>query len=266
MSNKKEKQQKIIIVCLLALTFTAEFLPPILQDSRKDFFLTSALPLLFGFIAFFVLLKNQGSGLFKKPTKLLYLLPALVIAVDNFQFAAYFSNKMQPLKADFSDWVLFTSYCLLTGLFEETVFRGAVFPLLADKFEKNKKGLLKTIVGSSLIFGLAHLFNLFAGGGGGALLQVGYSTLTGLLFAFVLIKTKNLVCCGVVHGLYNFCGLLFSKEQGLGAGVVFDFATGLTMFIVSVAVAIFVVYSFVKYTEGERRELYSRLGFGVKND
>lgn len=266
MSNKKEKTQKIVIVCLLALTFIAEFLPPILKDSRKDFFLTSSLPLLFGFVAFFILLKSQGSGLFKKPTNLLYLLPAFVIAVDNFQFASYLSGKMQPLNADFLDWILFIGYCILTGLFEETVFRGTVFPLFADKFEKNKRGLLKTVVFSSLIFGLAHLFNLFTGGGAGALLQVGYSTLTGLLFAFVLIKTKNVVCCGVVHGLYNFCGLLFSAEQGLGAGVVFDFATGLTMFIVSVLVAGFAIYSFMKYTEEERKELYSRLGFGVKND
>ena len=264
MQNKKEKLQTIAIVCLLAFTLLAEFLPPILQDERKNFFLSSSIPLLFGFIAFFLLLKREKSGLFKKPTKLLYLLPALVIAIDNFQFASYFSGKMQPLQADFFDWVLFISYCFLTGLFEESIFRGTVLPLLADKFEKNKKGLLKTVIVSSVIFGCAHLFNLFTGGGVGALLQVGYSTLTGLLFAFVLIKTKNLVCCGFVHGLYNFCGLLFSAEQGLGAGVVFDLATGLTMFIVSVIVAGFAIYSFIKYTEEERRELYSRLGFGVK--
>ena len=264
MQNKKEKLRTIVIVCLLAFTLLAEFLPPILKDTRKDFFLSSSIPLFFGFIAFFLLLQKEKSGLFKKPTKLIYLFPALVIAVDNFQFASYFSGKMQPLQADLGDWILFVSYCLLTGLFEETIFRGTVFPLLADRFEKNKKGLLKTIIVSSMVFGGAHLFNLFAGGGAGVLLQVGYSTLTGALFAFVLIKTKNVLCCGFVHGLYNFCGLLFSKEQGLGAGVVFDFATGLTMFIVSVLVAGFAVYSFIKYTEDEREELYNRFGFGVK--
>jgi membrane protease YdiL (CAAX protease family) len=217
-------------------------------------------------VAFFLLLKNGKSGLFNAPRKICYLLRALVVAVDNFQFAAYFSGKMQPLKADFADWILFISYCFLTGLFEETIFRGVIFTLLADRFEKNKKGLLKTIILSSFIFGLAHLFNLFTGGGVGVFLQVCYSTLTGALFAFVLIKTKNVICCAVVHGLYNFCGLLFSAKQGLGAGVVLDLPTGLTMFIVSVIVAGFAVYSFTKYREDERKELYSRLGFGIDSN
>lgn len=263
MRNMTEKTKTRIIVCLLALTLIAEFLPPLLKDERKNFFLSSSLPLFFGFIAFCILLNKEKSGLFKKPTNLLYLLPALIIAVDNFQFASYFAGKMQPVQADFADWILFASYCLLTGLFEETVFRGTVFPLIAVRFEKNKKGLLKTVILSSVLFGVAHLFNLFAGAGATALLQACYSTLTGALFAFVLIKTKNIVCCGAIHGLYNFCGLLFSKEQGLGAGVVFDFPTGLTMFIVSVLVAGFAIYSFIKYTEEERVEFYDRLGFGI---
>ena len=259
----KRKIQTGLVICLLVLTVITDGLPQILSDERKDFFLFESLTLLFGFLAFFILLKQEHCGLFKSPKNLLFLLPALIVAIDNFQFAAYFSGKMQPIQADFLDFVLFSIYCLLTGLFEEVIFRGVLFALIANRFEKSKSGLLKTIIVSSFVFGLAHLFNLFTGGGVGALLQVCYSTLTGLLFAFVLIKTKNLLCPALIHGVYNFCGLLFSAEQGLGSGAILDFNTGLTMFIVCTLVAIFAIISFIKYTETEREELYSRLGFGV---
>ena len=264
MSEKKRKFQTVAVIALLLLTLLLEGLPQILTDSRKNFFLCEALALSVGFLAFLILMKREGSRLFAKPEKLLFLLPAVIVAVDNFQFASFFAGKMQPIKADFFDWVFFACYCFATGLFEEAIFRGTLFPLIADRFEKNKKGLFKTIAVSSTVFGLAHLFNLFTGGGVGVLLQVCYSTLTGLLFAFVLIKTKNVLCPAFIHGLYNFCGLLFAKDVGLGVGVVFDFATGLTMFIVCSIVAVFAVISFVKYTEEERVELYSRLGFGIK--
>ena len=264
MAGKNKKIRTILVVGLLILTLLFDGLPQIIENERKNFFVFESLTLLFGFLAFFIVMKEEQSGLFLKPKNLLFLLPGIIVAIDNFQFAAYFSGKMQPLRADALDWILFSIYCLLTGLFEETIFRGTIFALIANRFEKNKKGLLKTIIVSSVVFGLAHLFNLFTGGGAVVLLQVCYSTLTGMLFAFVLIKTKNLLCSAFAHGLYNFCGLLFSAEQGLGFGAVIDFYTGFTMFIVCSLVAVFAIISFVKYTEDEREELYSRLGFGIK--
>jgi membrane protease YdiL (CAAX protease family) len=123
---------------------------------------------------------------------------------------------------------------------------------------------LQTFIFSSLLFGGIHLLNVFAGGGlGSTVLQACYSVLTGGMFAFVLIKTKNIFFCAFTHGLYNFCGTLFS-ETGLGTGVVFDLPTALAMTVVSLFVAVFVFWGLKRYTEKERVELYSRLGFGVK--
>jgi hypothetical protein len=64
-----------------------------------------------------------------------------------------------------------------------------------------------------------------------------------------------------VHAVYNFCGLLFGTESnlGLGAGVVLDLGTAITMLIVSVLVGAFVLYKVFTYTEEERIELYQRL-------
>ena len=155
-------------------------------------------------------------------------------------------------------FILFAGYCLLVGLFEECVFRGVIFSLLAGVLPKNRKGFILTFVLSSVVFGVAHLLNGFSVG---TLVQVAYTILTGGLFAFCLIKTKNVLCCAAVHATYNFCGLLFgeSKAMGLGTGVVFDLGTVITMLVVSVLVGIFVLWKVISYPEKERVELYQKL-------
>lgn len=261
---KEKILQYSILACLLLTVFFDYMDIAVFSNPKDDYFFSNVLALACGSVAITLLMKKENSKLFNKPTNLPFLLLGLIIAVDNFQFASFFAGKMQSFRAGALSWLLFITYCLMTGFFEETLFRGVVFPFLANKFEKNKKGLLKTIVYSSLIFGCAHLLNIFSGANIGAtLLQACYSTLTGALFAFILIKTKNVITCAVTHGLYNFCGLLFSAEQGLGYGVVFDVATALTMLVVALIVFVFALCSFIKYNEEERVELYERLGFGV---
>ena len=206
--------------------------------------------------------------LFGKPQKWLYLLPCLLIAIDNFQFGSYFNGRMELVYRKPTDIFLFGVYCLSVGLFEECIFRGVIFALLAGLLPKNKKGFLWCYLVSSLVFGLMHVLNGFSGA---ALLQAGYSILTGGLFAFCLVKTKNILCCAFVHGLYNFCGLLFgvyNQSQcviGLGGGVVFDRITIITMTVVSVFVGIFVLYKVFTYSDKERVELYQKLGIHEKN-
>ena len=262
----KEKVFTFTILIFLILTLIFDvFNFSILKNQKDNYYLSNILTLICGSIAVALLMIKEKTGLFKTPKNLSFLLLGLVIALDNFQFASFFAGKMQPINAEILTWILFFISCMLTGFFEEGLFRGVVFSVLASRLEKNKTGLLKTIIISSLIFGGAHLLNIFSGASVGAtLLQACYSTLTGALFAFILVKTKNIILCALTHGLYNFCGLLFSAEQGLGAGVVFDIPTALTMFIISLIVFVVSIIAFIKYTEEERIELYGRLGFGVE--
>ncbi len=214
-----------------------------------------------GAVAGILILIRLQVKLFRNPKRLFYLIPCMIIAIDNFQFCAYFSGKMQLVRTSLKDFTVFGAYCLSIGLFEEIVFRGIIFSTLAGFFGNTRKGFLITYILSSCVFGLAHLFNGFSLG---TLLQVGYTTLTGGLFAFCLIKTKNIFCCAFVHAIYNFCGLLFDS-QGLGNGVVFDTGTTITMLIVSIIVGMFILYKVFKYTDAERNELYGRLGVKEKN-
>ena len=258
--------QIALIVAFCVVTFALDFICcRSFNDTLQKAMLCKLIQQLCGAVAAILLMVRLKIRLFGKPQKLLYLIPCLIIAIDNFQFGAYFNGRMELVYRKPTDILLFGGYCLSVGLFEECLFRGVIFALLADVLPQNKRGFLFAYVISSLAFGLMHIFNGFSGG---ALLQAGYSVLTGGLFAFCLIKTKNILCCAVVHGLYNFCGLLFGAYDpsqciiGLGNGVVFDRVTVVTMVIISVLVGFFVLYKVFTYSDKEREELYQK--FGVK--
>lgn len=253
---------KIIVVLLCGVLIALDFLSIDVAkgDLRRNQWIIGAIQQGCGFVAVVIVLKLLNIRLFGKPQAWTYILPCAIIAIDNFPFWSYFQGNMAFVRSSATDFILFGVYCITIGLFEESVFRGLLFSVVAGLFPKNKKGLIKTFFLTSFAFGFVHLFNLFSGAGIGAtLLQVVYTTLTGGLFAFALIKTKNLLIPAFVHALYNFCGLLLS-EQGLGTGVVFDLGTVFIMAFISVAIGAFVLYSLYKYPENERKSLYQRLG------
>ena len=258
MRDKKiHNRIEIAIICLLcAATVVLDFVKiEYLTNSLRNALLCKIIQQTCGSIAGILLLRRLNLKLFSKPTNCLYLIPCFIVAIDNFQFSAYFNGRLSLVHKETVDFLLFGGYCLLVGLFEECIFRGIVFSVLASLFTQNKKGFLLTYVISSATFGLAHIIN-------GISIQIAYTMLTGGVFAFCLIKTKNIFCCAVVHGAYNFCGLLFDTEQnlGLGTGVVFDTGTVITMLVISVLVGLFIIYKVWTYSEAERLELYNKLG------
>lgn len=255
----------VMVLTLIGFTVLFEFLDiAFSKDETVNRFLGSILPLAFGSVAVCLLSVKNGAKLFGKPQNWLYMIPCMAIAIDNFQFPAYFAGKMTLAHTRAVDFLLFALNCLLVGVFEEGVFRGVLFALLAGVFSKDKKGFLKTYIFSSVIFGATHILNVFGGAGVPAtLLQVAYTTLTGGLFAFAFVKTKSVWLAALTHAVYNFCGLLFS-ESGLGTGAILDTPTVIMMTAVCVTVGAFILYKVWTYPERERIELYSRLGFGVK--
>lgn len=259
MRKNWKKIEGICIIALCIATCVMEFVKiPFTEDAFRNRMLSGILQQAFGGVAMILLILRSGLQLFGKPENLLFLVPCFVIAIDNFPFYSYFQGNMQLVRTEFIDVALFATHCLLVGIFEESIFRGILFYAIASRFSKDKNGFIKTYVVSSVVFGLAHLMNIFGGNVGAVLLQVGYSTLTGGLFAFALIKTKNIFCAGAVHAVYNFCGLIFS-ERGLGLGVVFDLGTGIIMAVVSIAIGAFVLINVFRYSDKDREELYKRL-------
>ena len=266
MSNqaKQKNIQNIVEIALIllfcGLTLALDYIKiDYVSHELRNKYLSKIVQQGCGGIAAILLMRRLGIRLFGKPQQLLYLIPCLLIAIDNFQFSSYFNGNMELVHKQPMDFVLFGLYCLSVGLFEECIFRGVIFTVFAGLFSKDKKGLLMTFVASSVVFGVAHLFN-------GSILQVGYTILTGGLFAFTLMKSKNILCCAFVHALYNFGGLLFEKAAnfGLGNGVVFDTGTVITMLVVSLVLGAFVLYSVWKYSFEEQKTLYEKLGVSMK--
>ncbi len=246
---------KIIEIAIIALFCVAYILLEFVKIpySKDEFYnrcIGDIIKLACGSISAGLLLRLLGGRIFRKIHNWLYLLPCLLVAINNFQFIAYFNGKMQFMRTGAGDVFIFLAYCLLVGAFEELLFRGVCFSLVADFFPQTKKGLWLTIIVTTAIFAICHVF--------GGILQVSYTFLMGGLFAFCLVKTKNIWCCALVHGVYNFCGLLLD-EQGLGNGVVFDLGTAIMMAVIGVLVGIFVLYNLYRYSDEERIELYRRL-------
>lgn len=249
-----------VILLLCGLTLVLDYLKiNYLEDELRNKYLSKIIQQGCGGIAAILLMRRLNIRLFGKPQHILYMIPCLLIAIDNFQFSSYFQGNMQLVHNKPIDFLLFGLYCLSVGLFEECIFRGVIFAVVAGLFSKDKKGLWWTYITSSVVFGIAHIFN-------GSILQVGYTILTGGLFAFALMKTKNIFCCAFVHALYNFGGLLFETAErfGLGNGVVFDIGTVITMLVVCLTLGAFVLYSVFKYSAEEQKELYRKLGVSMK--
>ena len=264
MKHIKTTPRHVLILTLCAVMILFELVPilkeiPFTNDKAYNRLISLSIPLIMGVIAVILIAGECGVRLFGRPEWLWVLIPALIIAIDNFPWLAYAAGKMELIYTQPLHFVVFGAYCLLVGFFEEILFRGIFFFVLASVFEHTKKGIIWTYLLSSVAFGAIHILNVFQSGGA-AVLQAGYSILTGGLFGFVLMKTKNVVFPAIIHAVYNFCGLLFTSHIGLGTGSIIDLPTGIMMAIISVCIGVFVLYSVWKYPDSEREELYKRLG------
>ncbi len=166
------------------------------------------------------------------------LIPAFVIAWNNFPWIGLLRGSV---RIDRPEWLwLLALDALFIGAFEEMAFRGALLPLLLKKYGKTKCGMILTVVISSAVFGAVHLLNLIERAGVGAtFLQVGYSFLIGGMCAIVYLRTGNLIACILIHAIYDLGGALVPT---LGSGTLWDRPTVILTVVVSVAVAVWMLY------------------------
>ena len=259
MKNKKTIFVVTIASCILSVLFSAVDIG-YSQKVRVDNLLDKIVPLFFVMPILVLFLSTSQQKIFNKPNNLWYLVPCLLVAINNLPFIPWFKGMCEFAEIGIAEILLFLLYCLLVGAFEEFIFRGIFFPSLLGYFNKDKKSLIKAMILSSLLFGFMHILNLFNGAGlMETLLQICYSTLIGGLCVFVFVKTYNILCSILVHSTYNFCGLLFNSSIGLGNGVYFDTATVIITIIIGLIVAAFVFISLKNYSNKERHYLYEVL-------
>jgi membrane protease YdiL (CAAX protease family) len=98
---------------------------------------------------------------------------------------------------------------IVVPLAEEGLMRGILASMLLWGFGKLYKATTAdglTIIFSTLIFSTAHLNNLGHYPTGFILFQVGFSTILGLVFGYVRVKTESIYPAIILHALFNLAG------------------------------------------------------------
>ncbi|MDD4987580.1 MAG: CPBP family intramembrane metalloprotease [Candidatus Izemoplasmatales bacterium] len=261
MDHLRKHKKKLLFfgfLLLLLLTFGLIVGGYVFEDPLSPILIRdTSIRMLIGFVLIIAMVA-MGYPLFAKPLVsggriLLIIIPALIVAINNFPISAYFEERA-ILSEPSHTLILFALECLSIGFLEEVVFRGIILIALLDRAPQTKSGRLLAIIGSAAIFGLVHLFNLTSGAGIQAtFLQVGYSFLMGAMWAVVYIATKNLFFPIMLHALYNFAGQVF-----LRLGTVTNQFDTVTI-LVTVAIALLTIGFYVHIFLRLRSDDYERL-------
>lgn len=185
---------------------------------------------------------------------ILYILPALVIAVNNLPIIPLVSGKSE-IVAGYDKILLLFLECMAIGFFEEMAFRSVIMLGIMENRRKTKKDILISILLSSAIFGLVHIVNIFISPSLMVVLQILYSALVGAMCAIVLLLTRNIWACVVLHGLFNFFGALIG-ECGKGRGFFDDPPTQILTAVIAIAVILVYILLFCKFDISRTDEFY----------
>ncbi|MGH9691716.1 MAG: lysostaphin resistance A-like protein [Candidatus Acidiferrales bacterium] len=102
-----------------------------------------------------------------------------------------------PIEAFFQDrrsaLLLMLLSVLLAPVFEETVFRGYIYPVIARSF-----GVTASVVATGTLFGLLHAPQLWGGWE-----QIGLLVLVGIVFTYARAVTRTVVSSYLLHVSYN---------------------------------------------------------------
>jgi uncharacterized protein len=167
-----------LLLSYLALQIRLRFRSPILRTLRWQPLDTGRLRPLFAYLGFI-------SGGF---------LLSIFVALASSAFTP--KNKM-PIEQYFQDrptaLLLLIVSVTLAPLFEETIFRGYLYPVVARTF-----GIVPGVIFTGLLFGLMHASQL-----GGNLPQVALIIVVGIVFTAARAKTGNVLPGYLLHVSYN---------------------------------------------------------------
>lgn len=170
---------------------------------------------------------------------LLWGIPCFLVAIVNFPFSALIRGAAVIERVDLL-W-LFVLKCIAIALLEEIFFRALLLPLFMDRFAKNRYFVFISVLGSSVLFALMHLFNLFFGAGvGETMLQVGYTFLIGCMLAVMMLRTENIWLCVIVHAVFDVGGTIVTD---LGNGPFQDMTFWILTIVAGLLCAVHILLS-----------------------
>lgn len=129
----------------------------------------------------------------------------LIIAIF-FQFASNFQPPEKNIIEALPMIVYFFIVTLAIGIYEELLCRGLLFNSFKIYFGDTQKGVYLSAILSSLLFGIMHLTNLIWSPSLiiSTICQVIYATFVGFLFCVIYYRSKNLISCMLLHGIFDY--------------------------------------------------------------
>lgn len=263
---QKPRRRVSRTACLVLIALAAPLLlylevgkPTLSADPVLAPIISMTLTRLIGAVVFFALLLSEGYRVLNPLAKpfgrsFFFILPPLAVVVNNFPILALLWGEATVVYDAPVYWVWFALECLAIGLFEEAAFRGVILLIFAERRYRTRGGLFLSIILTSAVFGLVHLFNLFVGADPvGVLMQIGYSFLIGAMCAVVLFKTRNLWVCIILHALFDFGGKLIDT---LGEGAIWNPPTVIFTAVLAVVVTAYMVWQFWRIRPEEIEPIY----------
>lgn len=210
-----------------------------------------------GGIVFFVLLWYLGYRVLNPARKpfwrsLAFCIPAFVVVINNLHIYTLITG-VEKVTAGGGMIALLALECFCVGLFEEMAFRGVVFLGILERRCSRVLDIAIAILISSAIFGIVHSINFFYMSPGAVIQQIGYSFLIGAMCSVVLVRTKNIWLCVVLHAIFNFGGALVPT---LGDGFVWDVPTIVMTVIFAIATTVYMTVSLIKTPISELEAIY----------
>ena len=119
---------------------------------------------------------------------------SMLISLSSAVFGHKANLPMQTLfQSRLSAFLVMAAAVLVAPVFEETIFRGYMYPVLARSW-----GVTASVIVTGTVFGLLHAAQLWGGWGQIALLVV-----VGIIFTYVRAVTRTVLASYLLHVSYN---------------------------------------------------------------
>lgn len=140
------------------------------------------------------------------------------------------------------------------GVSEEIIFR--IIPIsLAMKSSKREQIILPLLIFTSVMFGLSHGINIFAGADPvTTLFQVIYATGTGCLFAAIYMKTGNMWVIMFLHSLTDIIYYLGADAQSSG-GVLTESTGASGAIFLLIYAALYFINAYLVYRKSKAEDV-----------
>ena len=142
-----------------------------------------------------------------------YILPEVILSTI-FLIISILLISTSKMPADIFSIINLLIYCIFIGIVEEFLCRGWLLNEFLERFSSNKKGIILSIIFSSLIFGVIHYGNISDSQNFiQTTVQVVNALVSGIFLALVYYKTKNIWLVVFSHAYWDFSLMLMNHDQ-----------------------------------------------------